>query len=101
MSPVPQHRSRTQASGWVRSEEHTSELQSHHDLVCRLLLEKKKTKQRDDAERSTREPTQQDCTSITTSSSSIPSTSTAVGRILSTTYMSSSTIYRKNAIFTY
>src|SRR5437773_9628826 len=25
----------------VRSEEHTSELQSHHDLVCRLLLEKK------------------------------------------------------------
>src|SRR5437773_3776409 len=23
----------------VRSEEHTSELQSHHDLVCRLLLE--------------------------------------------------------------
>src|SRR5437773_6356819 len=35
-------------SGWayyeLRSEEHTSELQSHHDLVCRLLLEKKKTK---------------------------------------------------------
>src|SRR5437773_6314433 len=28
--------------GWKRSEEHTSELQSHHDLVCRLLLEKKK-----------------------------------------------------------
>src|SRR5208283_4062034 len=26
----------------TRSEEHTSELQSHHDLVCRLLLEKKK-----------------------------------------------------------
>src|SRR5471032_1388949 len=26
----------------IRSEEHTSELQSHHDLVCRLLLEKKK-----------------------------------------------------------
>src|SRR5438132_3007564 len=25
-----------------RSEEHTSELQSHSDLVCRLLLEKKK-----------------------------------------------------------
>src|SRR5437773_9783459 len=25
----------------ARSEEHTSELQSHHDLVCRLLLEKK------------------------------------------------------------
>src|SRR5438034_7934491 len=39
------------ASAWVgetfglsrpRSEEHTSELQSHSDLVCRLLLEKKK-----------------------------------------------------------
>src|SRR5947207_11135184 len=29
-----------------RSEEHTSELQSHSDLVCRLLLEKKK--KRDD-----------------------------------------------------
>src|SRR5207248_8094827 len=30
--------------GWVagRSEEHTSELQSPYDLVCRLLLEKKK-----------------------------------------------------------
>src|SRR5438132_8722803 len=43
----------TEAGGWVgkwytrvpgldRSEEHTSELQSHSDLVCRLLLEKKK-----------------------------------------------------------
>src|SRR5207247_6858408 len=29
----------------VRSEEHTSELQSRVDLVCRLLLEKKKPKQ--------------------------------------------------------
>src|SRR5437667_5805984 len=32
--------------GDVRSEEHTSELQSHHDLVCRLLLEKKKIRYR-------------------------------------------------------
>src|SRR5437773_9727451 len=32
----------------VRSEEHTSELQSHHDLVCRLLLEKKKKKEYND-----------------------------------------------------
>src|SRR5260221_10639820 len=31
----------------VRSEEHTSELQSHSDLVCRLLLEKKKKLARD------------------------------------------------------
>src|SRR6266540_1426296 len=30
----------------ARSEEHTSELQSHHDLVCRLLLEKKKKKKK-------------------------------------------------------
>src|SRR5438034_7444731 len=29
----------------IRSEEHTSELQSHSDLVCRLLLEKKKKRQ--------------------------------------------------------
>src|SRR5260221_10426528 len=29
----------------ARSEEHTSELQSHSDLVCRLLLEKKKNQQ--------------------------------------------------------
>src|SRR5690242_7091928 len=28
---------------YIRSEEHTSELQSHVNLVCRLLLEKKKT----------------------------------------------------------
>src|SRR5438034_5149287 len=35
-SPCPPPRFRK------RSEEHTSELQSHSDLVCRLLLEKKK-----------------------------------------------------------
>src|SRR5437773_6932348 len=33
-----------EAESQLRSEEHTSELQSHHDLVCRLLLEKKKQK---------------------------------------------------------
>src|SRR5260221_9465883 len=33
----------TRSGHWSgRSEEHTSELQSHSDLVCRLLLEKKK-----------------------------------------------------------
>src|SRR3712207_6946601 len=32
-----------QARGRLRSEEHTSELQSRQYLVCRLLLEKKKT----------------------------------------------------------
>src|SRR2546430_16372302 len=33
------------ASRWSRSEEHTSELQSQSNLVCRLLLEKKKKRQ--------------------------------------------------------
>src|SRR5947207_9920772 len=35
-------RSRRPSSASARSEEHTSELQSHSELVCRLLLEKKK-----------------------------------------------------------
>src|SRR2546421_5011846 len=35
-------RQQTRLSGARRSEEHTSELQSRSDLVCRLLLEKKK-----------------------------------------------------------
>src|SRR5690242_14906402 len=35
---------RARAAGMERSEEHTSELQSHVNLVCRLLLEKKKNK---------------------------------------------------------
>src|SRR5260221_9656961 len=37
--PEPSRAARAAAH---RSEEHTSELQSHSDLVCRLLLEKKK-----------------------------------------------------------
>src|SRR4051812_49722855 len=32
----------SRGEAWMRSEEHTSELQSHVNLVCRLLLEKKK-----------------------------------------------------------
>src|SRR5437588_6707610 len=36
-------RLRTDRLELYRSEEHTSELQSHSDLVCRLLLEKKKS----------------------------------------------------------
>src|SRR5690606_39809359 len=40
----------------TRSEEHTSELQSRENLVCRLLLEKKKQKTR--GEEMPREPTQ-------------------------------------------
>src|SRR5476649_2977377 len=37
--------------GDERSEEHTSELQSHSELVCRLLLEKKKKRKRKDEEK--------------------------------------------------
>src|SRR5260221_10781838 len=47
--PRPAHHHRQPG----RSEEHTSELQSHSDLVCRLLLEKKK-KKLDESERSQR-----------------------------------------------
>src|SRR2546421_3644277 len=52
-------RSRAHSHGLGRSEEHTSELQSRSDLVCRLLLEKKKIKQVEGGIRSkrcTREP---------------------------------------------
>src|SRR5690242_21053510 len=41
-SEQQQNQSRPVASDGMRSEEHTSELQSHVNLVCRLLLEKKK-----------------------------------------------------------
>src|SRR5216683_2452590 len=40
-------------SGRARSEEHTSELQSRSDLVCRLLLEKKKKTQKPTQKRNT------------------------------------------------
>src|SRR5215211_9068588 len=40
--PRPCGRRRAPGTAGTRSEEHTSELQSHSDLVCRLLLEKKK-----------------------------------------------------------
>src|SRR5438034_2979343 len=39
---VVYERTRARRVFTMRSEEHTSELQSHSDLVCRLLLEKKK-----------------------------------------------------------
>src|SRR5947209_13515222 len=39
----------------VRSEEHTSELQSRQYLVCRLLLEKKKKKKTDTSQRRSQE----------------------------------------------
>src|SRR2546428_6467538 len=46
---VHRRRGSKELSSWVarpRSEEHTSELQSRSDLVCRLLLEKKKNEHR-------------------------------------------------------
>src|SRR5207249_9998474 len=41
---VSRHEFLGELLGALRSEEHTSELQSRFDLVCRLLLEKKKTR---------------------------------------------------------
>src|SRR5438477_11373859 len=41
----PRRKCRRNGNPLDRSEEHTSELQSHINLVCRLLLEKKKKKQ--------------------------------------------------------
>src|SRR5207237_4774351 len=43
-SSRPWYRASSATSCMCRSEEHTSELQSHLNLVCRLLLEKKKKK---------------------------------------------------------
>src|ERR1035438_10724953 len=42
--------------GQTRSEEHTSELQSLRHLVCRLLLEKKKTTDKNDGSKQSRAP---------------------------------------------
>src|SRR5437667_8848718 len=44
--PLTTWRMREFSTATPRSEEHTSELQSHHELVCRLLLEKKKKKKK-------------------------------------------------------
>src|SRR5690606_41182115 len=48
-----EERARARTRGRARSEEHTSELQSRENLVCRLLLEKKKKIKRDN-QRTTR-----------------------------------------------
>src|SRR5260370_13689485 len=50
---LPQHRSTLRVPRCWRSEEHTSELQSHLNLVCRLLLEKKKKKSLDPLDENT------------------------------------------------
>src|SRR5438132_4563729 len=53
---------RRAASSLRRSEEHTSELQSHSDLVCRLLLEKKKRKTTDRCDPDTLHSAREYCT---------------------------------------
>src|SRR5450830_340609 len=49
------------APDFIRSEEHTSELQSRFDLVCRLLLEKKKNSLRKFLTFSTRDRVPRTC----------------------------------------
>src|SRR5690606_39471157 len=44
LTPPPRHRSLDSRRAGLRPEEHTSELQSRENLVCRLLLEKQKKK---------------------------------------------------------
>src|SRR5690606_41764493 len=48
LAAVPHRDGQCVLPGWRRSEEHTSELQSRENLVCRLLLEKKKKNSTDD-----------------------------------------------------
>src|SRR5437868_11993596 len=60
------------ATPWAdRSEEHTSELQSRFDLVCRLLLEKKKTYRHDGHYSSMFNQLSGDCHSDSDASSSV------------------------------
>src|SRR2546427_5514403 len=51
MNPVGRMRAPDAGANPVRSEEHTSELQSQSNLVCRLLLEKKKKRAKEDGDR--------------------------------------------------
>src|SRR5260221_1383008 len=55
LSPSPANAALTR----IRSEEHTSELQSHSDLVCRLLLEKKNMHDQEQHARYQRHPNQE------------------------------------------
>src|SRR5205085_9027377 len=60
------------ARRWVRSEEHTSELQSQSNLVCRLLLEKKKKNYKSNSV-TTSSLDSQSCTSRTIPTAPTPS----------------------------
>src|SRR5437588_7112532 len=57
--PAPHASGRREHEADLRSEEHTSELQSHSDLVCRLLLEKKKKKKKRQMKQKTKNTTKQ------------------------------------------
>src|SRR2546430_8847282 len=58
------NRPRDQRRGRPRSEEHTSELQSQSNLVCRLLLEKKKKTPHTHAHRTRTLPIEYPCTAL-------------------------------------
>src|SRR6266516_7072681 len=58
---APGSRSGCAATPIRRSEEHTSELQSPYDIVCRLLLEKKKKKHRTNHTQTKKKKTQLQC----------------------------------------
>src|SRR5256885_12143705 len=58
------HLPREQTARRLRSEEHTSELQSPCNLVCRLLLEKKKTNNTERSRMSIRVWNRPSCTSL-------------------------------------
>src|SRR5690242_21134095 len=60
----------------VRSEEHTSELQSHVNLVCRLLLEKKKKKKKPTIQTKTNIKNQPNPTRTTTPKTNRPAAQT-------------------------
>src|SRR2546430_12361457 len=60
LEKVSHGRSDARGGDWIRSEEHTSELQSQSNLVCRLLLEKKTGSPASD--RSRQPPTESDRT---------------------------------------
>src|SRR5258708_31778290 len=63
-APSPWPRCWKTRKPWERSEEHTSELQSPDHLVCRLLLEKKKTRRKDQRARKQIEASERRCADL-------------------------------------
>src|SRR4029434_8851293 len=75
-----------------RSEEHTSELQSHLNLVCRLLLEKKKTVE--ESSRGTTHATTHMLRTVALITCTVRST-----RVHSATRLQDSALYRTSYVF--